>query len=235
MITRTMSSEEVIRALQKNHLVVLGRMDGLGIKNSKKLKNKFIKDNAIMSKSDYLLPETYDSAVVYAVKHIQTLKGKDYATMILMYYYKTCYNTFIVPNVSPLTNRVQGYVEFTLHSVDRIKQRLGKDFDAFFREDFLKNNGLVQTLDYQFNGDENERVAHIGDAFAILECEDAGRKYVVKTILSNEELYASQMMNKLNSKIKGEAAWRVVDDYMISASESHIKECKKAGIIRAVA
>ena len=235
MITRTMTSEEMIRSLQKNHQVILDRMDGLGIKNSKKLKNKFIKDNAIMTRSNYRLPETLDSAVVYAIKHIQTLKGRDYATMILMYYYRTTYDTYIVPNISPRTNNVQGYMEFSCHSVDRIKLRLGKDFDTFFKEDYVKNNGLVQTLEYQFNGDENERVAHIGDAFAILECEDNGRKYVVKTILSNDELYASQLMNKLNSKIKGEAAWRVVDDYMISVTESHFNESKKAGIIRAVA
>ena len=230
-----MTSDEVIKALQKNHLVILDRMDGLGIKNSKKLKNKFIKDNAIMSKSDYLLPETYDSAVVYAIKHIQTLKGKDYATMILMYYYKTCYNTYIVPNVSALTNRVIGYMEFSTHSVDRMKQRLGKDFDTFFQEDYRKNNGIVQTLEYHFNGDENERVAHIGDAFVILECENEFHKYVVKTILSNEELYASQMLNKLNSKRQGEAMWRDVVDHMVSVSESHFKECKRKGIIRAVA
>ena len=235
MITKTMTSDEVIRALQKNHLVILDRMDGLGAKNSKKLKNKYVKDNAIMSRSDYRLPDTYDSAVVYAVKHIQTLKRKDYATMILMYYYKTSYNTYIVPNVSPLTNRVVGYVEFSYHSVDRMKQRLGKDFNTFFQEDYLKNNGIIQTLEYNFNGDENERVAHIGDAFVILECEDAGRKYVVKTILSNEELFASQMMNKLNSKRQGEEVWREVDDHMISVAESHFKECKKTGIIRAVA
>ena len=235
MITRTMTPDEVIRTLHKNHLVILDRMDGLGIKNSKKLKNKYIRDNAIMSRSDYVLPETYDTAVVYAIKHIQTMRGKDYATMILMHYYRTTYDTYIVPNVNPRTNRVQGYMEFTHHSVDRMKQRLGKDFDTFFQEDYVKNNGLVQTLEYEFNGDENERVAHIGDAFAILECEDNGRKYVVKTILSNDELYASQLMNKLNSKIKGEAAWRVVDDYMISVTESHFNESKKAGIIRAVA
>ena len=235
MITKTMTSNEVIRALQKNHLVILDRMDGLGAKNNKKLKSKYVKDNAIMSRSDYCLPDTYDSAVVYAIKHIQTLKKKDYATMILMYYYKTSYNTYIVPNVSPLTNRVVGYVEFSCHSVDRMKQRLGKDFDTFFQEDYLKNNGIIQTLEYNFNGDENERVAHIGDAFVILECEDAGRKYVVKTILSNEELFASQMINKLNSKRRGEVVWREVDNHMISVAESHLKECKKAGIIRAVA
>ena len=235
MITNTMNFDEVVRSLQVNHNYVRERMDGLGKKNSKKLKNKFIKDNTIMSKSTYTVPETKDTLVVYAIKHIQTLKKKDYATMILTYYYKTSYNTYIVPNVSPLTNRVVGYVEFSCHSVDRMKQRLGKDFDTFFQEDYLKNNGIIQTLEYNFNGDENERVAHIGDAFVILECEDAGRKYVVKTILSNEELFASQMINKLNSKRRGEVVWREVDNHMISVAESHLKECKKAGIIRAVA
>ena len=235
MITRTMTSDEVIRALQKNHSVILDRMDGLGIKNSKKLKNKLVKDNAIMSRSDYVLPGTYDSAVVYAIKHIQTLRGKEYSTMLLMYYYKTSFNTYIVPNVSPRNNRVMGYMEFTLHSIDRMKMRLGKDFDTFFQEDYLKNNGIVQTLEYHFNGDKNERVAHIGDAFVILECEDDFHKYVVKTILSNEELYASQMMNKLNSKRQGEAVWREVDNHMISVAESNLKECMKAGILRTVA
>ena len=99
----------------------------------------------------------------------------------------------------------------------------------------MKNNGVIQALEYHYNGDENERVAHIGDAFAIMECENSGRRYVVKTVLSNEELYASQMMNKLNSKMRGEALWREIDDQMAAISETHLKESKKKGILRAVA
>ena len=210
-------------------------MDGLGAKNSKKLKNKIIKDNTIMSKSTYTIPETKDTVVVYAIKHIQTVRGKEYSTMVVMYYYRTFYNTYIVPAIDTLTDRVLGYVEYTHHSVVRIQERLNKDFDTFFKEDYVKNNGVIQALEYHYNGDENERVAHIGDAFAIMECENSGRRYVVKTVLSNEELYASQMMNKLNSKMRGEALWREIDDQMAAISETHLKESKKKGILRAVA
>lgn len=235
MITKTMNCDEVIRGLQVNHSFVRERMDGLGIKNSKKLKNKFIKDNTIMSKSTYDIPETKDTVVVYAIKHIQTLKGKEYSTMILMYYYRTAYNTYIVPSINSLTNRVYGYVEYTRHSVERIKERLNKDFDTFFKEDYVKNNGVIQTIEYRHNGDANERVAHIGDAFAIMECENSGRKYVIKTVLSNKELYVNQMINKLNSKMRGEALWREVDDRIAAITESHLQESKKKGVVRAVA
>lgn len=235
MITNTMTFDEVVRSLQVNHYYVRERMDGLGKKNSKKLKNKFIKDNTIMSKSTYTVPETKDTLVVYAIKHIQTVRGKEYSTMIVIYYYKTFYNTYIVPAIDSLTDRVLGYMEYTHHSVERIQKRLHKDFDTFFKEDYVKNNGVIQALEYHYNGDENERVAHIGDAFAIMECENSGRRYVVKTVLSNEELYASQMMNKLNSKKKGEDLWREMDDQMAAISESHLKESKKKGILRAVA
>ena len=51
MITRTMTPGEVIRGLRTIDEYVLERMKGLMIKNSKKLKSKFIKDNSIMSKS----------------------------------------------------------------------------------------------------------------------------------------------------------------------------------------
>lgn len=230
-----MNFDEVVRGLQVNHNYVRERMDGLGKKNSKKLKNKFIKDNSIMSKSNYTIPETNDTVVVYAIKHIQTVRGKEYSTMLVMYYYKTFYNTYIVPAINTITDRVLGYVEYTHHSVVRIKERLNKDFDTFFREDYVKNNGVIQTIEYHYNGDANERVAHIGDAFAIMECEDSGRKYVIKTVLSNKELYASQMMNKLNSKMRGEALWREMDDRIAAISESHLKESKKKGILRPVA
>lgn len=235
MITNTMNFDEVVRSLQVNHSYVRERMDGLGAKNSKKLKNKIIKDNTIMSKSTYTIPETKDTVVVYAIKHIQTVRGKEYSTMVVMYYYRTFYNTYIVPAIDTLTDRVLGYVEYTHHSVVRIQERLNKDFDTFFKEDYVKNNGVIQALEYHYNGDENERVAHIGDAFAIMECENSGRRYVVKTVLSNEELYASQMMNKLNSKMRGEALWREIDDQMAAISETHLKESKKKGILRAVA
>ena len=234
MITNTMNFDEVVRSLQVNHNYVRERMYGLGKKNSKKLKNKFIKDNTIMSKSTYTVPETKDTLVVYAIKHIQTVRGKEYSTMVVMYYYKTFYNTYIVPAIDTFTDRVLGYIEYTHHSVERIQERLNKDFDTFFREDCVKNKGVFQALEYHYNGDENERVAHIGDAFAIMESEASGRKYVVKTVLSNEELYASQMMNKLNSKKRGEAIWREIDDQMAAISETHLKESKKKGILRAV-
>lgn len=235
MITNTMNFDEVVRSLQVNHSYVRERMDGLGAKNSKKLKNKFIKDNTIMSKSTYTIPETKDTVVVYAIKHIQTVRGKEYSTMTVMYYYRTFYNTYIVPAIDTLTNRVLGYVEYTHHSVVRIKERLNKDFDTFFKVDYVKNNGVIQALEYHYNGDENERVAHIGDAFVIMECENSGRRYVVKTVLSNEELYASQMMNKLDSKKKGEDLWREMDDQMAVIYDSHLKESKRKGILRAVA
>ena len=66
-----------------------------------------------------------------------------------------------------------------------------------------------------------------------MESVASGRKYVVKKEQSKEELYASQMMNKLNSKKRGEAIWREIDDQMTAISETHLKESKKKGILRA--
>ena len=57
MITKTMTSNEVIRALQKNHLVILDRMDGLGAKNSKKLKSKYVRTP--MTPLWYMLSSTF--------------------------------------------------------------------------------------------------------------------------------------------------------------------------------
>ena len=235
MIVQTMTPSEVIRALQVNHSFLRDRMDGLGIKNSKKLKNKYIKDNEIMSRSTYVIPATKDTMVVFAIKHIQVLKGKEYATMIVRSYYKTCYNTYIVPAINSLTDRVLGYMEFTSHSVDRMRERLGKDFDTFFREDYSENNGVVKTIEYHYNGDENERVAQIGDAFAFIDYRKSEHKYTVKTIVSTEQLYSNQLVNKLNSEKGGEDVWKIVDDRLAAITESHLKDAKRKGMIKAVA
>lgn len=235
MIVQTMTPSEVIRGLQVNHSYLRDRMDGLAIKNSKKLKNKYIKDNEIMSRSSYVIPSTNDTMVAYAIKHIQVLKGKEYSTMIVMSYIKTCYNTYIAPAINPLTDRVWGYVEFTSHSVDRMRERLGKDFDTFFREDYVKNNGVVDTIEYHYNGDANERVAHIGDAFAFIDYRESEHKYTVKTIVSTEQLYTNQLKNKINSKRGGEAVWKKVDDRLSAITESHLKDAKRKGIIKSVA
>lgn len=235
MIVQAMTPSEVIRELQMNHSYLRDRMDGLGIKNSKKLKNKFIKDNEIMSRSTYVIPATKDTMVVFAIKHIQVLKGKEYATMIVRSYYKTCYNTYIVPAINSFTDRVLGYMEFSTHSVDRMRERLGKDFDTFFREDYAKNNGIVKTIEYHYNGDDNERVAHIGDALAFIDYRESEHKYTVKTIVSTEQLYTNQLMIKMNSKRGGEAVWQIIDDRQSAITESQLKDAKRKGVIKAIA
>lgn len=235
MITQTMTSCEVIRVLRMIDNYVVERMNGLMIKNKKKLKSKFFKDNSIMSKSGYVVPKTNDSIVVYAIKQVQTLKGKEYSTMSVNYYIKTYYNTYIVPSINGKTERVCGYIEYSCHSVQRLRERLGKDFDMFFQEDYLNNKGYLQFVEYKYNGDENEYVAHIGEAFVITEREDSGRKYAVKTILSEKDLYTNQLLNKQKSKEGGEALWLEKSEQMDVRAEANLKLFKKMGIVRPVA
>lgn len=235
MITNTMTPREVINALQEIDDYVLGRMVGLSIKNSKKLKSKFVKNNEIMSKSSYLIPKTHDTVVVYATKIIQYLKGKEYSTMGLHYYIPTYYNTYIIASINSVTKRVDMFAEFSGHSVERLKMRLGKDFDTFFKEDFLKNSGIIQPVEYNYNGDENEYVAHIGDAFVIMESEDSGHKLVAKTILSNDDLHSNQLQYKLDSKMGGDELWEETMKQLDQETVANLKGYKKLGIIRAVA
>lgn len=234
MIVKNMTAGEVIKELRKIDEYVLGRMNGLNIKNAKKLKNKFVKDHEIMSISNYTIPETNDAVVVYAIKKIQTIKGKDYATMWVEYYVKTCYDTYIISSIDSNRKTVELYVEYSRHSVDRMKMRLGKDFDSFFREDFIKkNNGILHPVEYNYNGDENERVAHAGDAFLIMEEEELGKKYVVKTTLSTSDLYCCQLQQKLDSKIEGEQSFMDMNEEIDRETAANFKIYKKIGAIRA--
>lgn len=235
MITQTMTPDEVIRGLQMIDEYVLERMKGLMIKNSKKLKSKIVKDNSIMSKSTYDVPETNDKVVVYAIKHVQTLKGKEYATMSTMYYIKTYYNTYITPVIDGLANKVRGYMEYSYHSVQRLRERLGKDFDTYFQEDEISSKGFTQFVEYKRNGDVNEYVAHLGGAFLIVECEESGRRYVVKTILSEDDLYTNQLLDKEMSKIGGEALWQKKHEQLDTKAAANLKLFKKKGIVMAVA
>ncbi len=233
MITKSMTSEEVLKELKKDDPFVMDKWDGLLIKNKKKLKSKLVKHKDIMSVSSYVVPETRNTVVVYATKHISTLKGRDYSSMILNCYYKTCYNTYIVPSFK---NSVPvGYVEYTQHSVDRIKKRLGKDFDTFFQEDWIKmNEGSMVYVDYNYNRDADERVAHVGDAFLILACDDDKRS-VVKTILSTADLHSNQLQNKLNSMKKVDRLNEIVVDRIDAEAEAHLKNYKRMGLVRKVA
>jgi len=234
MITKSMTSEEVLKELKKDDQFVLGRLNGLLIKNNKKLRSKFVKHKDIMSVSTYVVPETQDTVVVYATKNISTLKGRDYSSMILSSYYKTCYDTYIIPffkNSVPV-----GYVEYTHHSIDRMKMRLGKDFDAFFREDWIKrNNSAMAYVDYGYNGDENERVAHVGDAFLILARDGDGKRSIVKTVLSTADLHSNQLQNKLNSKKKVDYLKGIVVEREDAVAEAHLKILKQMGLVSKVA
>ena len=234
MITKSMTSEEVLKELKKDELFILGRVPGLLIKNNKKLKNKFFKHKDIMSVSTYVVPDTQDTAVVFATKQVSTLKGRDYSSMNLSYYYTTSYGTHIMPffrNSIPV-----GYIEVTHHAVDRMKMRLGKDFDSFFREDWMKKNDCAMTyVEYNYNGNPNEYVAHVGDAFLILECEATGKKSIVKTILSTEDLHANQLQDKLASKKKMEYLKRLSGEQIDAEAEAHLKILKRMGAMMKVA
>lgn len=229
-----MTTDEVLKQLQKDFDYVEARIAGLRIKNSKKLKNKFIKNQAILSHSTYLVPETNDTVVVCALKSVQTLKNREYASMFVTFYVKTSFGTYIIPNEDG--GYVTGYLEITHHAVQRLNERLGKDFDTFFMEDYIeKNDCILYPVQYNRNGDENEYIAHIGDAFLILEHEDGGNKRIVKTILSTQDLYACQLTNKLNSKMKGEAFCAERFDAMVADYEENLKLYKQMGIVRAMA
>ena len=182
-----MTADEVLGELKKGDLFIQARMDGLTAKNRKKLKSRFVKHNEILSVSNYVIPGIQNSVVVYAIKQVMTLKGREYASMSLSYYYKTPYGTYIMPFFED--TRVVEYMEVSCHAVDRLKMRLGKDFDTFFKEDWIKKNEATMAIvDYNYNGNANEHVAHIGDAFLIMECEASGKKSTIKTVLSNDEL-----------------------------------------------
>ena len=229
-----MTPNEVMKELQKDVDYIIGRMDGLGRKNNKKLNNKFVKHNEIMSVSTYVVPETHNTAVVYAMKYIQQIQNKDYATMSLSYYIKTCYNTIIIPSVD--SGRVVLYVEFTQHSMMRINERIGRDFVEFFEEDFLKkNHGSYYPVRYYYNGDENEYVAQVGDAFLILEKEGMGLKYVVKTVLSHEELHIGQTIQMYDSKFRGEEFRTEMGKELNKETKANLKMLKKNRMVRGVA
>ena len=234
MIVKTMSFKEVLKQLQRDYEYAEERRSGLRIKNSKKLKNKLVKDRSVMSQSKYVVPATNDTIVVCTIKAIQTLKNREYTSMGMTLYVKTCYGTYIIPNV--VDNRAVGYLEVTNHAVQRLKERLGKDYDTFFKEDYIgKNDCILYPVQYNHNGDENEYIAHIGDAFLILEYEEGGNKRIVKTILSTKDLYACQMINKLNSKMKGDAFHAECRDAMAAEYEENLKLYIQMGIVRVVA
>ena len=229
-----MTTDEVLRELRKDDEFVLARMNGLRIKNSKKLSSKYVKHNEIMSVSTYVIPETQDTAVVFAVKQTHSLKGKEYSSLGLSYYYKTPYGTFIMPYFENMV--VVGFIEVTHHAEVRMKERLGKDFDAFFREDWMKkNSSTLAIVEYNYNGNENEYVGHVGEAFLILENEDSGRKKTIKTVLSTGDLYLNQLKFKLDSKMKGESFRADIDDKMDAEAEVYLKMLKRLGVIRKVA
>ena len=234
MITKGMSTNEVLKELQKDDRVIHERTNGLKLKNRKKLKNRFVKHNEIMSVSNWVIPETQNEVVVYATKNLMTLKGKDYASMCISYYYKTPYGTYIMPFFNETT--LSEYMEVSSHAVDRIKERLHKDFDTFFKEDWIKKNeSTMAIVDYKYNGNKYECVAHIGDAFMIMEEDASGKKTTIKTVLDTSKLYVNQLKCKLNSKKAGEYYSDWLQEQIDSISEAHLKVLRRMGVVMKVA
>lgn len=100
MITSNMTVDEVLKEVQKIDNYVMERLEGLSIKNKKKLESKAFKHNDILSVSNYTVPDPYDSVVVFAVKMTIELKGKECTMIGLVYYIKTRYGTYILPSIN---------------------------------------------------------------------------------------------------------------------------------------
>jgi hypothetical protein len=90
-------------------------------------------------------------------------------------------------------------------------------------------------VDYGYNGDENERVAHVGDAFLILARDGDGKRSIVKTVLSTADLHSNQLQNKLNSKKKVDYLKGIVVEREDAVAEAHLKILKQMGLVSKVA
>lgn len=189
-----------------------------------------------MDRVKYVIPGTQDNAIVYVMKYVHTCGKKEYASAVLNYYVQTSYGTYIIPSFESSStlyrSRVVGYIEFSPHALKRMKERIGKDFDQFYQEDHIKKNGgIISHVKYDYNGDEREYVAHVGDAFLIVNLNASGKKYEVKTLLSRDELYSNQLKQKLDSKRLGES---IQSDYLGMMDEvvkTHRRELKANGVL----
>lgn len=203
MITESMSTDEVIKELRKDHDYVLARTNGLLAKNSKKIKSKFVKDGDVMSTSQYVVPETNDTLIIFSTKRVDTIKGKVNVCMRTSSCVKTYFGSYIMNVIDPVTGRVDGYAVFTRHFQERLKERLGKDFLTFVKEDLLKKNGaFCKILDYKEK--DNSHYTCMGDAFIFFKIEDGGKKIIATTVVSDNELFMEQLVEKKESQMVNE-------------------------------
>ena len=229
-----MSTEEVLKEICKDYDFVLARRDGLLAKNNKKLKNRYVKDGAILSISEYEVPDTKNKVIVLAIKEIATVNRKDYASIKMAIIVKTFFGSYIVPSIDPCTNKLHGYVVFTHHFVSRLLERLGKDFMTFFKEDMLGQTGLFYTpLDYKRG--ENEYYASIGDAFAFIKMCDNGRKQVFTTVVSDKELFCNQFKDKEESRKQNEKGQDTLRIFRDKQAKKKFKTLKSSGQLVRVA
>jgi len=235
MITRNMNTDEVLNELRKIDDYVCGRWDGLKAKNNQKLKSKFVGSDSVMSVSKYVVPNTKDNVVVFAVKHIEKINGKDYSTMYLNHYVKTYYGTYIIAISNIEKRNIDGYIEFTCHAIERIRERLGKDFETFFKEDYIHDSkNAFKIVEDNYKADKTELVARIGGALVIIEKVDNGKKLIIKTVLSEKELFSSQMLEKEESQEGGEAAWATMVDNVFSDFKSNFRYYKSSGLLQRI-
>ena len=205
MITESMNTDEVLRELQKDEEFVTARGEGLLAKNNKKLKNKFVKNGDVMSVSHYVVPETKDTVYVFAVKAIESVNGRVVTGMRMTSIVKTYYGTYIMANTVSNTHALVGYVVYTRHFLTRLQERLGKDFLTFFKEDMIKMNGTFITPEEYTYKEEKSYFASVGDAYLFIKKSDDGKMHVVTTVLSENELYDGQLLNKKANHEKNKA------------------------------
>lgn len=147
MIIYTMTEDEILTQVKKVVDAAEAMECGLHRKYEKQLNNRKVPDQAILGVTKY----TIDGNTVYMVCSKQLFgRGTRRAEMTSSTFI-SCMDTntgkkaFIRPIMDIYGYKVVGYTMFTIHCIERLKERTGEDFETFIKKYGSQPMGFMET------------------------------------------------------------------------------------------
>ena len=132
---------------------------------------------------------------------------------------------YVSVSVQCLTDRLSNCYLFTRHFLKRLKEREGKDFDTWFREQVEANDISFEPTDYTYNGDSKQCYAVINDTMAFGIYTDSF-DVVFTTLISSEQEKENQQGMHIEAFVQNRYRMKEVEEELRMAMERY--KCRKA-------
>ena len=189
MIRLDMSREELLKEMNADELWAYGRINGIHKKFNRYLKSK--PAEGVFYRCWYTTPNKNKICIVYSVERTCGIMDLRLDTFF-RFVGDDGKERYIFNHFTPDGLFVSRTFLFTNHFIQRLKERVGMDFESWFVERVVKKEVSFDVFDYDYNDEDNQCYAILNGNMAFGVRSEAF-DVVFKTLITMEQEYLNQL------------------------------------------